>query len=691
MRLFPNLALRHRLTLLSIVTSTVALLLTGAGIIVYEQFSFRKELVDDVAVTAQMIGYNSASALSFADSSSAAETLRALAAKPHIEAAIVYDKDGAVFATYPAGYHESSGPPPAGSREQFGRDHLQLYRPIVLLGEEIGTIYLRSDLGQMRERLRRYAWIIGGVMLLAMGVAYLIAMRLQRSISGPVSELATIVGHVGAERNYSVRAVKASNDELGRLIDGFNDMLGQIEARDRALWTANESLEKRVEERTGALQRENTERKQAEAGLASSLSVLHATLESTVDGILVVDAKGGATHFNRKFGEMWRVSRELMATGDNRQILPVAMAQLKNPRGFIEKVQQLYQQPEAESFDVLEFKDGRIFERYSQPQRIDGRCRGRVWSFRDITERKRAETELASIHRQLLDASRQAGMAEVATGVLHNVGNVLNSVNVSATLVMDYVRHSKAGGVAKLSALFEQHKANLGDFLVRDPRGQIVPGYLRTLAESLAAEQKTMLTELQHLRQNVEHIKDIVAMQQNYAKNSGFTETISLPDLIEDALRMNVSSMARHEIDLVRDYQARPVVTTDKHKVIQILINLVRNAKFACDESGRTDKRIVIRTTAGEGRAKIAVSDNGVGIPAENLTRIFAHGFTTRKEGHGFGLHSGALAAKEIGGAITVLSDGPGKGATFTLELPLMEQPLDLEQPNPGLQVADAR
>jgi signal transduction histidine kinase len=180
-----------------------------------------------------------------------------------------------------------------------------------------------------------------------------------------------------------------------------------------------------------------------------------------------------------------------------------------------------------------------------------------------------------------------------------------------------------------------------------------------------------MLTELDHLRKNVDHIKDIVAMQQSYAKTSGVIEVMSIPDLLEDALRMNAGSLARHDIELARDYQARPVVALDKHKVLQILVNLIRNAKYACDETGRTDKCITLRITADGRSVSIAVGDNGVGIPAENLTRIFNHGFTTRATGHGFGLHSGALAAKGMGGSLTVHSAGPGQGATFVLTLPL--------------------
>jgi signal transduction histidine kinase len=250
------------------------------------------------------------------------------------------------------------------------------------------------------------------------------------------------------------------------------------------------------------------------------------------------------------------------------------------------------------------------------------------------------------------------------------VGNVLNSVNVSATLVADQVRRSKAPNVGKVRDLLYQNRADLGRYLAEDPKGRMIPEYLGTLAEGLAKEQATVITEIESLRKNIDHIKDIVAMQQTYAKTSGVVETISVPDLIEDAVRMNAGSLARHDVEVVREYHARPVITLEKSKALQILVNLVRNAKYACDESGRVDKQLTIRITADAQFVRISVIDNGVGIPAENLTRIFAHGFTTRKHGHGFGLHSGALAAREMGGSLSVQSDGPGAGATFILELP---------------------
>lgn len=290
---------------------------------------------------------------------------------------------------------------------------------------------------------------------------------------------------------------------------------------------------------------------------------------------------------------------------------------------------------------------------------------------RNITERKSAEAKLEQMHNQLADASRQAGMAEIATNVLHNVGNVLNSVNVSANLVADNVRKSKVSGLARAVALLQEHEADLGAFISEDPKGKLVPGYLAQLAEHLRADQEATLKELESLRGNIDHIKKIVSMQQSYATVSGITETVSVIDLVEDSLRMNEGSCSRHGIKTVREYGEVPPIKVDKHRVLQVLVNLLRNAKHACDDSGRSDKRMTVRVASADGRVRISVIDNGVGIEPENMKKIFNHGFTTRKSGHGFGLHSGALAAKEMDGSLTAHSDGPQQGAIFTLELPL--------------------
>jgi signal transduction histidine kinase len=264
-------------------------------------------------------------------------------------------------------------------------------------------------------------------------------------------------------------------------------------------------------------------------------------------------------------------------------------------------------------------------------------------------------------------------MAEVATGVLHNVGNVLNSVSVSATLVADRLRRSKVDKLCQATALLREQNGHLVEFLTADPKGKVLPEYLGTVADQLAGEQTKLITLMTTVSQHIEHIKEIVAMQQSYAKVSGVYETLPAAGLVEDALRMNAAAFDRHHIDLVREFDENlPAVCVDRHKVLQILINLFRNAKYAMAARSANDKRLVIRLgMASPDRVKITVGDNGIGIDPEHLTRIFNHGFTTKKDGHGFGLHSGANAAKEMGGSLTAHSHGPGKGAEFTLELPV--------------------
>jgi signal transduction histidine kinase len=293
---------------------------------------------------------------------------------------------------------------------------------------------------------------------------------------------------------------------------------------------------------------------------------------------------------------------------------------------------------------------------------------------RNITERKSAEAKLEQMHKQLADASRQAGMAEIANNVLHNVGNVLNSVNVSAGIIGDSMRDSKAQGLAKAVQLMNEHVTDLGHFFNRDERGKVLPIYLNKLVVALAAEKQNIAEELESLNKNIDHIKEIVATQQSYSGATSIVEPVQIKDLMEDALRMNTASMARHQITVIKEFADLPLLRLDRHLVLQILVNLIGNAKHAMDSVPDRSHQITLRTEITEPadgpRLRIRVEDDGEGITPENLLRLFAHGFTTRKNGHGFGLHSCALAAKEMAGTITAHSDGPGKGATFTLELP---------------------
>ena len=304
---------------------------------------------------------------------------------------------------------------------------------------------------------------------------------------------------------------------------------------------------------------------------------------------------------------------------------------------------------------------------------LEVRVEARTRELQDqVVAKEKALADLAEAQSSLLEMSRAAGMAEVATGVLHNVGNVLNSVNVSCTLLMDQLRSSRIGNLSKVAELIAGSDENLAHFFTEDPRGLQVPEYLTSLASALKDEQQMMLKEAGSLHKRIEHIKEIVSMQQNYGRVFGVSEVISPEHLMEDALKLNASAIARHGVTVQRQYQAIPPIEVDKHKVLQILLNLINNAKYACEENSEGEKIITLRIQEGQpGWLRMQVTDNGIGISPENLTRIFQHGFTTHRSGHGFGLHSGALAARELGGHLTVKSDGPGRGATFSLDIPV--------------------
>lgn len=543
MRALRDVPIQRKLTIIVMLASWAALLVAALASVAYQVVGYRNGMIHSLSSIAQMIGDNSAAALSFNDPRSARQTLRSLSAHPHVTAAALYDAHGRLFATYEAPMRARPflAPPLQPDGHRFGRHHFELFSGVTIAGESAGTVYIESDLQEIYAGLWRFAWIAMLTMLVASGVGYLLSARLQSDVSGRISHLAAVVGIVAVEKNYAIRASRAGADELGALIDGFNEMLGRIQAKDAALREARATLERRVEERTQELRQE-------------------------------------------------------------------------------------------------------------------------------VRERQHAESELIRTHEQLIEASRYAGMAEIATNVLHDVGNVLNSVNVSASLVIETVSCGQAAKLARVAQLLNEHRADLG-LLGQDPRGRYLPEYLEELTRILARERQLTLSELELLRKNVDHIKDIVVMQQAYARVGGVESPADVNELVEDSVRLNASAFDRHRVELIRDFANLSEVLIDKHKVLQILVNLLRNANIACEESGRPDKRVILRTRRLGERMEITIIDNGVGIAPENMHRIFSHGFTTRASGHGFGLHGAALVARDLGGSLRVHSDGIGAGAAFTLEL----------------------
>ncbi len=295
----------------------------------------------------------------------------------------------------------------------------------------------------------------------------------------------------------------------------------------------------------------------------------------------------------------------------------------------------------------------------------------------EIENRKQAEAAQKTLHHKLLETTRQAGMAEVATGVLHNVGNALNSVNVAATLSMDLVKDSRVADLNRAVDLMNQHSSDLPGFFASDKRGNMLLPYLTKLASIFQSEQELLLEYLCDLCGKVDHTKQIVRSQQTYAKVSGLEMEFDLVEVLEEVLKTLGGGLSQNGIELVREWDEVPTVHCDKHKVMQILSNIVTNAIHALLTANHELKHLIVRIgREGENTVFVEVADNGVGIDEAHLTKIFQYGFTTKQTGHGFGLHHSALVAREMGGELRVQSDGLGCGACFTLELPITQAAL---------------
>jgi len=658
--------IRQKIMLVIMLISGVVLLLAFAALFYFQAYTLRQQSAHELAVVGEITAHNCAAAVMFKDEDAAAQILSGLKTMPQIVSARLELMDHQRLAFFGAARDEieiKSAQAKAGF--QIRGNRILLAQPVLLNGKREGTLYLLADLHAMTSQLLR---LFGGIFALVLAAsllcAFVLSSQFQRFITNPILRLAGTARTVADHKDYSVRASKVCDDEVGVLTDAFNQMLAQIQAQDSALQGAQGKLQEQI----NALQREMIERERAEAAHAR----LTAILEATPDIVISADPNGRLFYLNH-------AGRQLLGLADGNDISalktldfhPEWAREMISKTGLPAALEHGSWSGETAIFN----RDGEEVH-VSQVLIAHKNAAGKVEYLssvmRDMTERRQAEEALRESQQKLLETSRFAGMAEVATGVLHNVGNVLNSVNVSASLVVEKLRRSKAPKLVQAAALLTGQNGNLAEYLTKDPNGQKLPGYLAKLGEFFVAENAELLEEADQLGRNIEHIKEVVAMQQSYAKVSGVFENLAPDRLVEDAIAMNVSAFQRHRVVLERQFSPVPPVRVDRHKVLQILINLLRNAKYALDESKRADKRITVSIFAGnEQNAHLVVADNGIGISAENLTRVFAHGFTTKEEGHGFGLHSGALAARAMGGSLSVASAGVGHGATFTLELPL--------------------
>ena len=642
-----NRCLRCKLLFITFLICAVAVGSAVAALFAFEVLHFRSGYKRDTAAIAAIAADNSTAALAFGDRKAASETLASLKAIPSITSASLTDAKGTVIAHFGAEEgRDALESYPAPGVFEFRGDSMFYTRPVQLDGANLGRLLLKTDYRRMLFKLVRfYSLTALGILIGSMALALLLTRKLGGIITNPILRLADSARHIGEKHDYSVRSdLGDRRDELGFLARAFNAMLERIQSQDEALNLSRHKLDSLVNSIEGVVWEWDC-RTEAFTFVSRQCQDL---LGHPCDGRTLEPG-------------FWKL---LVHPADTD--IPV------NAHREAVKLQKSYQC----EYRILTANQQIVWIRDSGVALAEeGRTVLLRGIFLDITRQKRAAEELARLNSELVQASRQAGMAEVATGVLHNVGNVLNSVNVSASLIRQNLRSSAVASMKKLKHLLLEHQSDYAGFLTANPKGRAVPDFIIQLTDLLETEHVSLLKEHELLAKYVEHIMEIVAMQQNYARLAGFMESISLPALLDDALQINAAALSSRGINVVKQYTNVPNVTIDKHKVLQILVNLIQNAKHALDGSDPGEKRIEVAVSLnGDNRVKVIVRDNGTGIPPENIKRIFSHGFTTRKGGHGFGLHSGANAAKEMGGLLKVESAGRGQGATFTLELPLTVQ-----------------
>jgi len=458
--------------------------------------------------------------------------------------------------------------------------------------------------------------------------------------------------------------IKAHEEDVG-VIEVFH-LGSKIEIDEETLLQEEDDLLSAVAEWLGSI----AERKKAE----EKMRLFRNLIERSNDCIFTVEPKWGRfiDVNNRACDSLGYTRKEFLNTVTMKKI----EESVPDDSAWQKQIQELREKGDIVKEALYRRKDGtKFFVETSLKLTNQDKQEYIIAIVRDITERKRAEAKLKAAQEKLLETARKVGMAEVATGVLHNVGNVLNSVSVTAESIQKRIRNSKASYLEDAVNLLEEHSNELGEFMTKEERGKKLPVFLANLSTELIDEQQRCLEALEALTKHVQHVADIIQLQQSYSKTKGLIEPTSIAELIEDAIQINAESLSRNNVEVRREIANLPAIMLDRHKVLQILTNLISNGIYALSKSNKDEKTLTISVVnLDKDYIRIEVCDNGIGIPKKNMTRIFEHGFTTKKKGHGFGLHSTALSVNELNGSIKAHSDGVDQGAVFTIKLPFKTQ-----------------
>ncbi len=646
-----DISLRRKQTLIIMLTSSAALLLACAAFIAYDTMTFRRELSERIAVLANAIGNNCAAAIDFKDLKTAEETLAALHADANIVSACVYSRDGQVFAAYQRNSASPFVPPiMRDAGQEFTSDQLHVFRPIKQQGEVVGTIFVASDLKGISSRLIRYVGIVGLVLLASLLLAFILSSQLQRLVSNPILHLAQIARSVALEKNYSVRATKQSNDELGQLVDGFNEMLVQIQRRDAALQSARDELEVRVRERTtelansnAALQEENTGRKRTEALLRESQALHHSLVEQLPAGIFRMDAAGRFVLVNPWYCQLnqmaadqilGRTSLEIATRESqtpNKMWLPERARQwnthheqiMQNGQPIV--LEETYTSPDGQS-QHLHIVKSAVFG-------SDKKIIGSQGALFDTTPLKRLEA-------QLIQSQKMETVGKLAGGIAHEFNSIMTAIIGQSELILSDL---PSGNPVSKNAQEIRKAADRAATLTR---------------QLLAYGRK------QILQPEILDLNTILANMENM-----------LPHLMGSDAEVRIVPAVGLKL-----------VKADAGQIEQVIINIALNARDAMPKGGKLTIETSNVTLSHESVGRhlelkpgdyvmLAITDTGTGMTEEVKKRLFEPFFTTKGVGKGTGLGLATChgIVKQSGGHINVYSE-PGKGTTFKVYLPQIEQ-----------------
>lgn len=473
--------------------------------------------------------------------------------------------------------------------------------------------------------------------------------------------------------NFKDRATRYSNDEIGQLANAFNQMIDDLE--------------------------KSTTRQMVRYSI-TKLMIEHSRLDTLMPKILQVIAE----KLQLDYGALWKMNHvnNTLRCADTWAVEEINIQEFaKLSKAFVMTkgmclpgsaweskticvVEDIAKKSDCPRFEIAQ--KANLHGAFAFPIFVDKDVFGVIEFFshrlyvndadmtillKDISNQMEVFFEREQAQNRIITLSRYAGMAEVAASVLHNVGNTLNSINISAQLVGEKIKNSPLDKLPRLNDLLQEHKDNMNHFLTDHSAGKRIPELIALLANEWKIAKKYYLEEIISLKENIDHVNSVILMQQSLSHSYDLTEEVFIPDLLEDALIFNKTAYTHAGIEIIRDYKTIKKVIIDRVKVFQVFINLVKNAIDALVENNNIKKQLILRLREqDENYFMVQVIDNGIGITQENIVLIFSDGFTTKKTGHGFGLHNSALFAKALGGSLTVESDGTGLGATFSLILP---------------------